>query len=223
MQESESTELKINLLKYWKMKNADINRMWQNAHFQNEGKISEGINLEEIFKMDHCKTISKILSDIKLRIFLYSLILAVFICLMLYAVVYLGINFSLGSIVPFSLVGLFLLISTTMEINRFLVLTKNADNLPIRASQDFFRKKLNRIKTFDFLSYLILLYLLAIVVIRGYIHDIGGFKNLSGANEFQPIILIFITILLLTPWFIKYQNNQRYKKIDLDLDDSTNE
>ena len=204
------------------MENTDLNRMWQNAHTQNEGKTSEGINIEEITKMNHCKTISKILSDIKLRILLYSLILSLFICLMLYAMVYLGINFSISSIVPFSLVGLFLLISTTMEINRFIVLTMNADNLPIRASQKFFRKKLNRIKAIDFLSYLILLYLMAILVIRGYIQDIGGFKNLSGSNEFQPIILIFITILLLAPWVIKYQNNQRYRKIDSDLDDSTN-
>lgn len=204
------------------MENTDLNKMWQNAHNQNEGKISEGINVEEVIKMNHCKMLSKIMSDIKLRILLYSLLLCVFISLMLYAVVYLGINFSVSSIVPFSLVGLFLLISTTMEINRFIVLTKNADNLPIRASQKFFRKKLNRIKTIDFLSYLILLYLLAILVIRGYIHDIGGFKNLSGSNEFQPIILIFIIILLLTPWFIKYQNNQRYRKIDSDLDDPTN-
>ena len=204
------------------MENTDIKRMWQNAHIQNEGKISEGINIEEIIKMNHCKTISKIMSDIKLRILLYSMILSVFICLMLYAVVYLGINFSIGSIVPFSLVGLFLLISTTMEINRFIVLTKNADNLPVRASQNYFRKKLNLIKTIDFLSYLILLYLLAILVIRGYLQDIGGFKNLSGTNEFQPIILIFITILLLAPWFIKNQNNQRYKKIESDLDDPTN-
>ena len=204
------------------MENTDLNRMWLNAHIQNKGKISEGINIEEIIKMNHCKTISKIMSDIKLRILLYSVILSVFICLMLYAVVYLGINFSIGSIVPFSLVGLFLLISTTMEINRFIVLTKNADNLPIRASQNFYRKKLNQVKTIDFLSYLILLYLLAILVIRGYLQDIGGFKNLSGTNEFQPIILIFITILLLTPWFIKYQNNQRYRKIDSDLDDPMN-
>lgn len=204
------------------MENIDLNRMWQNAHIQNKGKISEGINIEEIIKVNHCKTISKIMSDIKLRILLYSLLLCVFIGLMLYAVVYLGINFSIGSIVPFSLVGLFLLISTTMEINRFIVLTKNADNLPIRASQNYFRKKLNRINTIDFLSYLILLYLLAILIIRGYLQDIGGFKNLSGTNEFQPIILIFIIILLLTPWFIKYQNNQRYKKIDSDLDDPMN-
>jgi hypothetical protein len=205
------------------MENIDLNRMWQNAHLQNEGRKSDGINIEEIIKMNHCKTISKILSDIKLRILLYCVILSVFICLMLYALVYLGINFTISSIVPFSVVGLFLLISTTMEINRFFVLTRNADNRPVKASEEFFRKKLNRMKSVDFLSYLILLYLLLIMVIRGYIHDIGGFKNLSGSNEFQPIILIFILILLLTPWFIKYHNNQRYRKLDSSLKNSTDQ
>jgi len=205
------------------MENIDLKRMWKNAHIQNQVKMGDGANIEEIIKMNHNKTIAKILSDIKLRILLYSLILSVFIGLMIYAFIYLGINFSIGSIIPFTLVGMFLLISTTMEINRFAVLTRNADNLPVEASQNYFRKKLNQMKTIDFLSYLILLYLLAIFVVRGYIQDIGGFKNLSGTNEFQPIILIFILILLLTPWFIKYQNNQRYKKIDSDLNNSTDQ
>jgi len=195
------------------MENIDLKAMWQKAHIQNQEKISDGANIEEIIKMNHCKTISQILADVKLRILLYSLILSVFIGLMIYAFIYLGINFSIGSIIPFTLVGMFLLISTTMEINRFAVLTRNADNLPVEASQNYFRKKLNGMKTIDFLSYLILLYLLAILVMRGYLQDIGGLKNLSGTNEFQPIILIFITILLLAPWFIKYQNNQRYRKI----------
>ena len=203
------------------MENIDLKAMWQKAHIQNQEKISDGANIEEIIKMNHCKTISQILADVKLRILLYSSILSVFIGLMIYAFIYLGINFSIGSIIPFTLVGMFLLISTTMEINRFAVLTRNADNLPVEASQNYFRKKLNGMKTIDFLSYLILLYLLAILVMRGYLQDIGGLKNLSGTNEFQPIILIFITILLLAPWFIKYQNNQRYKKIKSDLDDPT--
>ena len=173
--------------------------------------------------MNHCKTISKVLADIKMRVLLYSVMLSVFIGLMIYAFIYLGINFSVSSIVSFSLAGLFLLISTTMEINRLFVFTRNADNLPVKESQIFFRKKLNRMKSIDFFSYLILLYLLAILVIRGFIRDIGGFKNLSGTNEFQTFIVIFILILLLTPWFLKYQNNQRYRKIELDLNDSSDQ
>jgi len=201
------------------MENIDLKTMWQKAHIQNQVKLGDGANIEEIIKMNHCKTIAKIMSDIKLRILLYSLILSVFIGLMIYAFIYLGINFSINSIVPFTLVGLFLLISTTMEINRFAVLTRNADNLPVEASQNYFRKKLNRMKSIDFLLYLILLYLLAILIIRGYIQDIGGFKNLSGNNEFHPLIIVFIFILLLTPWVIKYQNNQRYRKIDSSFND----
>jgi hypothetical protein len=202
------------------MENTDLNRMWQDAHIQNKGKVSDTANIEEMIKMDHCKTISKVLSDIKMRVLLYSVILSVFIGLMIYAFIYLGINFSVSSIVSFSLAGLFLLISTTMEINRLFVFIRNADNLPVKESQNYFRKKLNRMKAIDFFSYLILLYLLAILVIRGYIQDNGGFKNLSGSNEFQPLIFVFIFILLLTPWLIKYQNSQRYRKIDSDLNDS---
>lgn len=203
------------------MDNTDLKMMWQEANLKNQGSFGYEENLEEMIKMKHCKTISQVLADLKLRIFLYSLILSVFIGLMIYAFVYLGINFSVNSIVPFTLVGLFLLISTTMEINRLLVFTRNADNLPVKESQNYFRRNLNRIKNIDFFSYLILLYLLAILVIRGYLKDIGGFKNLSGTNEFQPLIFIFIFILLLTPWFIKYLNNQRFRKIDSELNDPT--
>jgi len=201
------------------MDNGELKMMWKKANIQSQGKIDDGANIEEMIKTNHCKTISKILSDIKLKILLYSLILSVFIGLMIYAFIYLGINFSIGSIIPFTVVGLFLLISTSMEITRLFALMGNADNLPVKESQNYFRKRLNRMKTIDFISYLILLYLMAILVLRGYIQDIGGFKNLSGTNEFQPVILIFILILLVSPWFIRHQNNQRYRKIDSELND----
>ena len=204
------------------MENIDLKTMWQKAHIQNQDNISTGANIEEIIRKNHSKTISKVLSDIKLKILLYSGFLTVFIGLMLYAFVYLKLNLAVSSLLTFAVVGLFLLVQITSEINRLLVLTKNADNLTVRESIIYFRKKLNRIKTFDFLSYIILLYLAAIWIIRSYIQDIGGVRNLSGFNEFQPLILIIIPILLLTPWLIRYQNNQRYKKIDSDLNDSKN-
>jgi len=204
------------------MENIDLKTMWQKAHIQNHNNICAGANIEEIIRKNHSKTISKVLSDIKLKILLYSGFLTIFIGLMLYAFVYLRLNLAISSILTFAVVGLFLLVQITSEIIRLLVLTKNADNLTVRESIIYFRKKLNRIKTFDFLSYIILLYLAAIWIIRSYIQDIGGVRNLSGFNEFQPLILIIIPILLLTPWLIRYQNNQRYKKIDSDLNDSKN-
>jgi len=118
-------------------------------------------------------------------------------------------------------VGIFFFIQTIIEINRLIVLTRNTDNLSVKESLLYFRKELYRIKTFDFLSYLILLYLSAIWIIRGYIRDIGGFQNLSGTNAMQFFILFLILMLFLIPWFIKYQNNQRYKKTDSDLREST--
>jgi len=194
--------------------------MWQKANIQNHESLSKGTKIEEIIRMNHSKATAKVLSDIKLKITLYSAISAIYIGLMFYAFVYLGLHLSLISILPLLVVGLFLFIQTITEINRFLVFTKNTDNLSLKESLICFRRKLNRIKLVDFLSCLILLYLSAIWIIRGYIRDIGGFQNLSGSNAVQTFILILIIILLLTPWFIKYQNNQRYRKIGSDLTDS---
>jgi len=202
------------------MENIELKIMWQEAHLHGQGSIPGEQNTGEIISMNHCKTIAKVLSDIRLRIFIYSCILSVFAGLMIYAFIYLGINFSMGSIVPFSLVAIFLLLSTTLEITRFIVFTRNADHLQVKESQNYIRKELNHIKTIDFLSYLILLYTLAIIVLRGYIRDIGGFNNFSVTDAFNPLILIFVVILLLTPWFLKYLNNQRYRKFDAQLNDS---
>jgi hypothetical protein len=220
---SGSAGSKINLLKYLKMENVNLKMMWQIANATNQGASIKNENIEEIIRMNHSKTIAKVLSDIKLKIMLYSGISAIYIGLMLYAFVYLGLNLSFSSIVPLLLAGLFLFIQTTKEINRLIVYTRKSDSLSVKESIVYFRKKLNQIKTIDFISFLILFYLMAIIVIRGYIQDIGGFKNLSGTNEVQPLIGIFIVILLLTPWIIKYQNNQRYRKTESSLDDSTNQ
>ena len=200
----------------------DLKSMWHDAHKTNQEIIYDKVSIEKSITMNHSKAISKILSDVKLKILVYSIVLVIYIGLMLYALVYLGLNLSVYSLVPLSLAGLFLLINTTSEITRLLVLTKTADNMPVKESLLFFRKKLNRIRTIDFLSYLIFLYLSAILIIFNYISDIGGVKNLSWSNEILPLpLLVFlILILLFIPWFIKYQHNQRYKKIYSNLNDS---
>ncbi len=200
----------------------DLKSMWHDAHKSNQEIIFDKVSIEKSITMNHSKAISKILSDVKLKILVYTLVLAIYIGLMLYALVYLGLSLSVNSLVPLSLAGLFLLINTTSEIKRLLVLTKTADNMPVKESLLFFRKKLNRIRTIDFLSYLIFLYLSAILIIFNYISDIGGVKNLSWSNKILPLpLLVFlILILLFFPWFIKYQHNQRYKKIYSNLNDS---
>jgi hypothetical protein len=101
-------------------------------------------------------------------------------------------------------------------------MTKTTNNLSVKESILLFRKKLNRIKVIDFLSYLIYFYTLAIWLIYNYINDIGGVNNLSWDNEIQTLVLIAIIILLSIPWLIKYQHNQRYKKLYSNLNDSAN-
>jgi len=203
------------------MENIDLKTMWRNANIQSQENISKGVNIEEIIRMNHSKATAKVLSDIKLKIILYTALSAIDIGLLYYALVYLGLHLSLSSILPLVVVGIFFFIQTITEINRLIVHTRNTDNLSVKESLISFRRKLNQMKTADFLSYLILLYLSAIWIIWGYIRDIGGFQNLSGTNAMQFFILFLILMLFLIPWFLKYQNNQRYKKIDSDLREST--
>ena len=172
--------------------------------------------------MNHSKTIAKVLSDLKLKIFGYSLMLIILISLMVYAWVYLDLKLSANTLILFSFIGLFFIIKIISIINRLLTMTKTTNNLSVKESILLFRKKLNRIKVIDFLSYLIYFYTLAIWLIYNYINDIGGVNNLSWDNEIQTLVLIAIIILLSIPWLIKYQHNQRYKKLYSNLNDSAN-
>jgi hypothetical protein len=200
----------------------DIKSMWQEVHNTSDEIIVDKVSIEKAITMTHSKTVSKTLLDIKLKVFVFTLILAIYVGLMLYALVYLGLNLSVYSLVPLTLAGAFLLIKTTTEIVRLLVLTKTADNMSVKDSLLFFRKRLNRIKKIDFISYLVFLYLSAILIIYNYLTDIGGVRNLSWGNEVVPIPLlgILILMLLLIPWYIKYQDNRMYRKLYSNLNES---
>jgi hypothetical protein len=205
------------------MKNNELELIWQEVHKSNPVLIYDKDKILKTITMNHCKTISKIISDVKLKIFIYATILIIYGCLMYYALVYLGLNLSIYSFVPLITAGLFLLIQTTTEIIRLLFLEKSADNLSVNESLLYFRKKLDRIRMIDFLSYLIFFYLAAILIINNYITDIGGTENFSWTSGPVPVplLLIIILMLLLIPWLIRYQHNKRYKKIYSNLDKSS--
>jgi hypothetical protein len=200
----------------------DLKKLWHDAHVLNKENIYDKVSIQKSLSMNHSKSISKVLSDVKLKILLYLSVLIIFIGLMIYALVYLGLSLSMNSLIPLALVDIFLVIKTTSEIHRFKILTKTADNMTVKESLLFFRKKLDRIKITDFLTYLIFFYLLAILIIINYITDISGIKNLSWNNEILPVPLLGILILMLLfiPWFIKYQHNQRYKNLYANLNES---
>ena len=200
----------------------DIKSMWHEAHNTSDDIIIDKVSIEKAVTLTHSKIISKTLLDIKLKVFVFILILTIYVGLLLYALVYLGLNLSVYSLFPLTLAGLFLLIKTTTEIGRLLVLTKTADNVSVKDSLLFFRKRLDKIKRADFISYLVFLYLSSLLIIFNYLKDIGGVKNLSWSDEVVPIPLlgILILMLLLIPWFIKYQDNQNYRKLYSNLNES---
>ena len=200
----------------------DLKSMWRDAHYTKSESNFSKESLEKTMALKHSKAISKSLLDVKIKVLLYALIFLIYIGLMIYAFVYLRLNLSVNSLVPLALAGIFLLICATSEIVRLLVLTKTADNLSLKDSSLVFYKKLKRIKTADFIIYLVIFYLFAILIIYNYLTDIGGVKNLSWHNEIVPLPLLgtIILMLLSVPWFIKYLNNRRYKKLFSDLNES---
>jgi hypothetical protein len=203
----------------------DLKSMWQDAHKKSSADILSEDSLEKTVAMKHCKAISKSLSDIKLKALLYTLVFLIYVGLMIYALIYLRLNLSFNSLVPLALAGIFLLITASSEFVRLLVLTKTADNLSLKDSSLVICRKLERIKTIDFIIYMGFFYLSATLIIINYLTDIGGVKNISWGNEIVPLPLIGILILMLlsVPWFIKYQNNQRYKKLFSNLKDSVHQ
>jgi hypothetical protein len=204
------------------MNENDLKSMWQEAHYTYRELNFSKVSVEKSITLKHCKAISKTLLNVKLKVLVYAMILFIYVGLMLYSLLYLRLNLSASSLVSLGLAGVFLLVNTTSEIVRFLILTKTADNMSVKESLMVFRRTLNRIKTTDFISYLVFFYLSIILILFNYLKDIGGVKNLSWDNEVLPVPLlgILILMLILIPWFIKYQHNQYYKKLYSNLDES---
>jgi len=203
----------------------DLKAMWQDAHYKNSEDNLSIDSLEKTLALKHSKVISRSLSEVKVKVFLYTLIFLIYVGLMIYAFIYLRLNLSVNSYIPLSLVGVFLSIKASSEFVRLLILTKTADNLPLKDSLLIFCKKLQRIKTTDFIIYMVFFYLVAILIIYNYLTDIGGVKNLSCGSDIVPAPLLGILILMLitVPWFIKYLNNKRYKILFSNLIDSVHQ
>jgi hypothetical protein len=204
------------------MDKIDLRKLWSETHTITQQNIHDEVNIRKTLKMNHSRIISKVLSELKLKIAGYSLLMIILISLMVYALVYLDLNLSDTTLILFTFIGLFFAQRIVSIITRLFVMTRTANNLSLKESVLFFRRKLNRIKVIDFISYLLYFYTLTILLIYNYINDIGGVKNLSRDNEIQTLVLIAILMLLSIPWLLKYQNNQRYKKIYSSLNDSAN-
>jgi len=200
----------------------ELKLMWHDAHSSNNEDSDEHMRFEKTLGVSHCKTISRILSDVKIKIFGYLVFFLIYLGLMIYALWYLRLHLSVYSLMPLIVAGLFLVLKTIFELNRLLILINASDTMSIKESLFFFYNKLNKIKVIDFIVYLILFYGFAIGITYSFIKDIGGINHLSWTNENLPvpILVFFILLLLFTPWFLKYLHRQRYEKLFSNLNDS---
>jgi hypothetical protein len=196
----------------------DLLSMWNETSGVNKEKYN--LSLDDIAVTKHGEIITKVLTEQKQKVILYSIFFAVYVSLMVYAFVFLSLKLSVLAVMPLVVAGVFIVCNTIIEATRLSLLTHTSANMSIKESTLCFRKKLERIGIIDFITYLLFFYLSAIGTIVIYLNDIGGINNLSQENEMKPFILVLIPILLFLPWFLKYQHNQRYKKLYANLKNS---
>jgi hypothetical protein len=204
------------------MENDDLKTMWKEICLENQDNRYKSINIYELRGKNHSQMMTQVVTDVKWKIGAYGMGLVLFSALMAYAWGYLDLNLSLSATVPFIGSGVFFLVQTSMEIIRLRILTKSNENRSVKESLIFFRRKVTRMIMVDFLSYMIFFYLLGIGILYLHLKDIGSMKNSVSGNEVQPLIMVLLFLILAIPWFIKYQNTRRYKKLFTDLNSSAN-
>ena len=199
------------------MKENDLKSIWCTIHEKNQDYVGNLETLKARMKKSHSKTISKIINELKLKILIYSIALFTLIGLILYAFVYLSIELSLSISLPFILVGSFLIFKVISEINRYLVFNNRNDNLSIKDSTIFCRKRLDKIKNIDYYITFVLCYGIAIIYSLGYIFNISGLKEFAQSIGLSVLLSVFIFLLFVIPWIIRKSFNQRYTNFSLIL------
>jgi hypothetical protein len=196
----------------------DLRSMWHETSAVDKEKYN--LSLSDIAVTKHGDIITKVLTEQKQKVILYSFFFVVYLGLMVYAFVYLRLKLSVLAVIPLVVAGVFIFCNTIIEATRLSLLTHTSANMSIKESTLCFGKKLKRIGIIDFITYLLFFYLSAAGTIVIYLNDIGGINNLSQENEMKPFILVLVPMLLLLPWFLRYQHNQRYKKLYANLKNS---
>lgn len=198
----------------------NLKTIWTSIHkdVQNTGK--ETFNMKEIRNRIHCNSITNFLKNIKLKIGIYSFSLAILIGLLSYACFYLKLNLSFSVFLPFILAGLFIISQITKEAIRLFILTKDANNLSCKESAILFRTRVDRILSIDFITILILCYIIAVFLIYTYFINFTTLKHSLSSADITFLLPVFIFILLIIPWIIKKSLVKHYKTLFLNLNET---
>ncbi len=202
------------------MNQNNLKSIWKLAHDSEAFNLNNTETIRSIIHKSHGHSFSKILKEIKLKILIYSASLLTLIGLVVYAFIYLKIELSSTIGLPFVCVGLFLIFKSSFEIVRYRILNNQKDNLSIKEASVYFSRRLKKIIKVDFIIYLALFYSMAIFFLLGFILNIGGLNTWAVSNNLSEILLVFSLLLFVTPWLIRRTLNQRYKEVNISLNDT---
>ena len=188
------------------MEDNNLKECWEKIHTGTEIKP---MNIKEVIRKKHCRTISQTLRRQKTLISLFAILLAFSVTASIWDTVIMGsASISLWAGSAFLL---FLLVSA---IGHYQLLTRSADTYSLKESGAMLKKQLERRINIDFTIYLIFFYGTAVRFVIQYFNDYEGLKGLTF------ILILFTSILLAIPWLMRYQQKHRYRYYFNSLDKS---
>ena len=188
------------------MEDNNLKECWKEIHTGTEIKP---MNIKEVIRKKHCRTISQTLRRQKTLISLFAILLAFSVAASIWDTVIMGntsISLWTGSA--------FLLFLQVSDIGHYQLLTRSADTYSLKESGAMLKRQLERRINIDFTIYLIFFYGTAVRFVIQYFNDYEGLKGLTF------ILILFTSILLAIPWLMRYQQKHRYRYYFNSLDKS---
>lgn len=188
------------------MEDNNLKELWKEIHTDTEQKP---VNIKEVIRQKHCKKVSQTLRRQKKLICLFAIILTIDVAVIILDIAIMGsASLSIWTGCAFTL---FLLLSS---IKHYQLLTRSADTYSVKASGIILKRQLERKINIDFIIYLLFFYGTAARIIILYINDYDELKEIS------LIVITIVSLFLLIPWLIRYQQKHRYKYYFNSLDKS---
>lgn len=188
------------------MEDNNLKECWKEIHTGTEIKP---MNIKEVIRKKHCRTISQTLRRQKTLISLFAILLAFSVAASIWDTIIMGsasISLWTGSA--------FLLFLQVSAIGHYQLLTRSADTYSLKESGAMLKRQLERRINIDFTIYLIFFYGTAVRFVIQYFNDYEGLKGLTF------ILILFTSILLAIPWLMRYQQKHRYRYYFNSLDKS---
>ena len=202
------------------MNQNNLKSIWKLAHESEAYNMSNPDTIRSIMSKSHSFNFSKVMKEMKLKIFIYSISLLTLIGLIAYGFIYLRIELSTAIGLPFVFAGLFLIFKLSSEIVTYNILNNQRDNLPIKEASIYFGKRLANIIKVNFIINLVIFYPMGVFFLLGLFLNIGGLKTWAISTNLSALLLIFSLLLFIIPWLMRKILNQRYKEVILNLNNS---